>query len=345
VFEPTSGEYDSYAVSVNSAIEANSLPKTSGRVRIYYIRIPSQLPEPDLHAIRRSRLGPLDLIKVTALMDITRGRREVTIGLLDGPVALDHASLIRTSIRQLATNGSSTCSEPSTAACSHGTFVAGILSARRDSDTPGICPDCTLLVRPIFHEKALGLEAVPSITPLELAAAIIDSVEAGAQILNISSVMRQLSTRSDRDLEASLDYAARHGVIVIVAAGNQGMIGSTPLTRHPWVIPVVGYELSGRPMDQTNLGHSLGRRGIGAPGQVTSINIEGQQPLVQWGTSFAAPLVTGTIALLWSLFPTATATEVKLAVGSQHARPATLAPPLLDAWAAYERLSTALTRR
>ena len=41
-------------------------------------------------------------------------------------------------------------------ACMHGTFVAGILSAKRDFPIPGICPECILLVRPYFWEKVHG---------------------------------------------------------------------------------------------------------------------------------------------------------------------------------------------
>jgi len=43
-------------------------------------------------------------------------------------------------------------SVPGRPACSHGTLVAGVLSARRDSLHPGICPGCTLVVRPIFSD-------------------------------------------------------------------------------------------------------------------------------------------------------------------------------------------------
>jgi hypothetical protein len=64
---------------------------------------------------------------------------------------------------------------------------------------------------------------------------------------------------------------------VIVAAGNQGTLGSTAITCHPWVIPVVGYDLQGRPMNHSNLGSSIGRRGLGAPGdRITSIGANGK---------------------------------------------------------------------
>jgi hypothetical protein len=36
---------------------------------------------------------PLELVKLTALMERTSGSPEVTIGLIDGPVATQHADL------------------------------------------------------------------------------------------------------------------------------------------------------------------------------------------------------------------------------------------------------------
>jgi subtilisin family serine protease len=143
-----------------------------------------------------------------------------------------------------------------------------------------------------------------------------------------------------------LDLATQRRVIIVAAAGNQGALGSSPITRHPWVIPVAAYDLSGRPMTQSNLGQSIGRRGLGAPGdKITSLGAEGK-PLTFGGTSAAAPFVTGAVALLWSTFPAATAADVKVAVTHASAsRRTAVVPPLLDAWAAYQLLGKSRMRR
>jgi subtilisin family serine protease len=192
------------------------------------------------------------------------------------------------------------------------------------------------LVRSIFAESLLINGQLPSSLPEELAAAIVESIDAGARVLNLSVAVAQPSATGQHALEEALNYAARQGVILVAAAGNQASVGSSVITRHPWAIPVVACDLRGRPMSLSNLGRSIGRGGLSAPGdRVTSLGTDGK-PVTSSGTSIAAPYVTGAVALLWSEFPDATAAEVKIAltqisVGSRR----TVIPPLMDAWKAY----------
>ena len=291
-------------------------------------------------------MTPLELVQLPALMAFTSGSEDIVIALLDGPVVLDHPDLLSERIRDIPGGVGGRCSQASSSACQHGTFVAGILSARRCSVAPAICPGCSLLVRPIFPEKTAEGELLPRATAQQLAAAIGDCIAAGARVLNLSAAMSPSSTRDERELRDVLDHAARRGVLMVAAAGNQGTLGSSAITRHPWVIPVVSYGLNGRPMAQSNLGSSMGRRGLGAPGEeVTSLSPQGQ-PRILAGTSFATDFVTGAVALLWSMFPDATATEVKHAITHIFPRRRTsVVPPLLNAWAAYSILSRTQPRK
>jgi len=294
----------------------------------------------------RNAMTPLDLVGLTPLINRGSGRPEVTIGLIDGPVVMNHPELDRQNIREIPGNRSGSCTRTNSIACLHGTFVAGILSAKRGSFAPAICPGCTLLIRPVFTEVTAGNTQIPSATPQAVAAAIIECVEAGACCLNLSLALPKPSSRDERELEQVLDHAAKRGVIIVVAAGNQGTLGSTAITRHSWVIPVVACDLFGRPMNESNLGRSIGSRGLSAPcGAVTSLGAAGN-PLTFGGTSVATPFVTGAIALLWSAFPMATAAQVRFAVTQAFApRRATVVPPLLNAQAAYQYLMTTQTSR
>jgi subtilisin family serine protease len=279
-------------------------------------------------------------------MERARGSAEITIGLIDGPVATQHPDLAAENLREIRGNSGGACAYPNSAACLHGTFVAGILMAKRGSGAPAICPDCTLVTRPIFPEKISGRDYMPSASPQELAAAIIECIDAGARVINLSLALAQPSTQRVRSLEEALDATVKRGVLVIAAAGNQGTLGSSAITRHPWVIPVVACDSHARPVSESNLGNSLGKRGLMAPGSaITSLAGDGRS-LTLGGTSVAAPFVTGAIALLWSEFPAMSAAEIKLAVTQASSpRRAAVVPRLLDAAAAYETLLNASSRR
>jgi subtilisin family serine protease len=285
-------------------------------------------------------MGPLELVKLDRLMERTSGTYEIVIGLIDGPVAMDHPDFAGNNIRGLPGKQSASCTLSNSVACQHGTFVAGVLSAQRGSSAPAICPGCTLLVLPIFMENHAANGQMPSATPEQLATAITDSIDAGATVINLSAALAQPGSRGERLLEQALDYSARRGVLVVAAAGNQGTVGSSAITRHPWVIAVIGCDLEGKPTTESNLGRSIGRWGLAAPGQnITSLGTN-NGPQTSGGTSVAAPFVTGTIALLWSEFPGASAARIKLAVTLAGRRPRRkIAPPLLDAWAAYEAMT------
>ncbi|WP_035844507.1 S8 family serine peptidase [Kitasatospora azatica] len=300
-------------------------------------------------------MKPVDLVRLAPLMARTAGRPEVAVGLVDGFVAADQPAFDGRRIRLLSGEAVSCAGGCDRAApnsrCLHGTFVAGVLSAERSSAAPGICPDCTLLIRPIFEPDHPGHAGYPNhpgrprqpggaAARLEdLAAAIVETVDAGARVLNLSVAPERPSNGGHRELTAALDHAANRGVITVVAAGNQGRLAGSVLTRHPWTIPVVAYDARGRPMNLSNLGGSIGGRGIGAPGEAIVSLGPGDRPLRLTGTSAAVPFVVGTVALLLSQFPQASPTEVRHAVErSGCARRRTVVPPLLDAWAAWTGL-------
>jgi subtilisin family serine protease len=280
----------------------------------------------------------LAAVNLQPLMELTRGRPEIAVGLLDGPVLTTLPAFSEATIRWWPP-AAPPAGRPDGPAARHGTFVAGILSGDRSSIAPGICPGCTLIVRPIFGQaSADGRSAVRS-TPEELAEALVRCAEAGVRVANVSAAVIGGAGGGERVLREALDQAMRRGMLVVVAAGNEGRVGGSALTTHPWAIPVVACGPAGQPLDASNLGASVGTRGLGAPGdRVVSLTPEGGG--AEWsGTSVAAPFVTGAIALLWSLYPEASAAVVRSAVLQATSRRRSIVPPLLDASAAHRRLS------
>jgi subtilisin family serine protease len=113
--------------------------------------------------------------------------------------------------------------------------------------------------------------------------------EAGARVLNLSLAVARSPSRGERALKFALDHAARRGVIIVAAAGNQGTVGGTIITSHPWVIAVAACNANGKPVNSSNLGASIGLRGLCAPGEgVTSLGAHGQT-LTFGGASVATP--------------------------------------------------------
>lgn len=285
-------------------------------------------------------MGPLDVVHLTALMDRTSGRPEIIVALIDGPVLMADPQQWSSHVSYQDGNLRGICSRASSAACSHGTFVASILAAKRETLAPAICPGCTLLVRAIFQEALTTDGPEPSASPEQLAAAIVDTVDAGARVLNMSMGLARPSTKPEPRLREAMDYAASRGAIPVVAAGNQRAVGSSALTGHSWSVPVVACNLTGKPTLESNFGASAGRRGLRAPGEdIVGLGTDGNLKLSR-GSSVAAPFVTGAIALLWSVFPRASARDVRLALRPLSSpRPGSLMPILLNAWAAYEFLA------
>ena len=283
---------------------------------------------------------PLDVVKLRSLMDRTSGRAEVKVGVIDGPVIVDHPDLESARIEEWPAAVRAESAPSDRDARVHGTFVTGILAARRGSHAPAICPGCTILVHPIFGGSSSGTKARPSATPQVLATTIRDCVDAGARVVNLSLALEGGSAGGNAQLMEALRYAARRGVLVVAAAGNEGTLRSSTITGHPWVISVAACDGRGRPLSISNLGRSIGSRGVAAPGDaITSLGPEGR-PLSLGGTSAAAPFVTGAIALLASEFPMASPAEIRLAVTrASAARCHAVVPPLLDAEAAYQMLA------
>src|SRR5688572_12353690 len=134
---------------------------------------------------RRPSMSPLDSVRLSNLMALTSGNPEISVGLIDGPVDLNHPSLHGRNIRSISMQSGGACAQVNNGACMHGTFVTGMLCANKDSSAPAICPDCTLLLRPVFSESTSHSKGMTSATPGELAVAIVECIHAGARILNM----------------------------------------------------------------------------------------------------------------------------------------------------------------
>jgi subtilisin family serine protease len=289
-------------------------------------------------------MDSLDLTRLQSLMNLSSGHPDISIGIVDGPIYLDHPAFQTSKIKTVRDSQFDVCKNASSIACSHGTFIAGILCAKRGLPAPAICPDCNIIFNPIFKEGMDNTNEkemiLPSATPEDLANAIIETVDAGARIINLSLGLSASSLTRYDTLQQAYDYSLHKGVIIVVAAGNQGNIGNISLINHKWLIPVAACDEYGRFDPNSNFGPSIGNRGVMAPG----VNIRSTYPDEKYtnmsGTSFAVPFVTGSIALLWSIFPNATPAAIIQSItrATSFFNRRSIIPPLLNVEAAWSKL-------
>jgi subtilisin family serine protease len=289
-------------------------------------------------------MDPLAQTNLYSLMSISKGIPQVGIGIIDGPVDLSHPALKNSRIRTIRESQLAACKSADSIACIHGTFIAGILCAQRGSTAPAIVPDCEIILRPIFTGGSLDSRnnniIVPASTPEELSTAIIETVDAGAKVINLSLGLSASSLTVYQELQDAYHYACRRGVIIVVAAGNQGKLGYAPLVHNLWVLPVVACDNSGNLSPESNFGASIGSRGLMAPGvNITSTWPKGKYNQMS-GSSVAAPFVTGAVALLWSIFPNAASTEIIYCIMNTLHRRRTIIPPIVNAEVAFRLMSS-----
>ncbi len=281
---------------------------------------------------------PVSLVHLDQLKAASKGSRQVGIGIIDGPVDWSHPDFREAGPTMHLATGA--CRIQESFACRHGTFVSGVLAASRDSVAPGLCPGCRFVVRPVFAEAG-ALARTPQASPDELAHAIEEVVAQGARLINLSLELRQAGQgrRGEARLRQAFEMAFQRGVLLIAASGNQGKVGRTPFLDHPWVIPVAACHPPGILSRGSNIGLRIGQRGVMAPGSgVISLAPGGGYARLE-GTSVAAPFVTAALALLWSLFPQASAAMVRESILPPRKGRTSVVPPLMDAQAAWFRLA------
>jgi hypothetical protein len=254
------------------------------------------------------------------------------VAIIDGPY--DASALKGILARPPIDLGRGHCDRNPRSACGHGTFILGLLGAAKDVRFPGLCPECQILQIPLFDDEDASEAGVA-----DLAYAITQAVQAGAQLINLSLAILDADAQHDWALENALNDAEARGAVVIAAAGNQGRFANGQLLSHAVTIPVVAVDARGEPLPSCNFGPAIARRGISAPGDAVSGYAPGGELTKMSGTSVATAVATGLLAQVWAARPGTSAAKLRAAVARLGPRDGR-APPLLDT----EALLTMLDR-
>ena len=213
----------------------------------------------------------------------------------------------------------------------HGTFVTGVIAAKRDNGIgiAGINPSARIMVLKALDAFGRGHASM-------IAEAIVYAADNGAKIINLSLGGRGLTQIE----QLAVNHANDEGAILVVAAGNDGEeVSHYSPSGLAGVVTVTASDRNDRRAGFSNWGPEVD---IAAPGiDVLSLRARNTDLLsfiqnVKYeigkgvlgvdrayyrgsGTSFAAPIVSGTLSLLLSRFPAST-TEQALRMMLQSAR-------------------------
>jgi len=266
-----------------------------------------------------------DKIQAKEAWSITQGSPKIMVAIVDDYFDLNHPELNSTRIVESWSVLSGTRDvAPPDESYSHGTMVASLAVGNIDNyaGACGIAPNCSFM--PISIGSYDGY-----ILPSALIVGVLRAVHSGADVVNVSagwganfteqgkSIKEQIrwSRRNMKELERAWNYlyqvAANRNTVIVYAAGNErDYIAVDPKKRSDNIICVSSVNME----DQwsahfSNVGnfpeYNTHASTISAPGEYIFGALPNNQYTIDLtpscGTSFAAPLVTGAVALLKSV--------------------------------------------
>lgn len=213
----------------------------------------------------------------------------------------------------------------------HGTHVSGIMagSGKMSADKQGIpvysgiAPRANLIMLKVLDEKGNGntehvLEGIDWI--------VKNRVKYGIRLLNISvGMLPSAGKKEQQELLAAVDEVWDRGIFVVAAAGNNGpKENSVTIPGISRKILTVGSSddvstdsgMKGLKRGYSSSGPTeccIVKPEIVAPGtKITSTSRDGKGYALKSGTSMAAPVVTGALALAYQKYPHLLPAEMKL---------------------------------
>lgn len=241
-----------------------------------------------------------------ALDRLARGLdgRNVTVAVLDSGVQANHPALsgrLTANGRDLLASGGSV---PGGEDCrGHGTAVASLIAGKDQDGFRGIAPRAKIM--PIRVNETVGDapdDEGRKTDDNKIAAAIDWAVDHGADVINLSFAYLNGDADPDKHpvFAAAVRRAIERDVVVVAAVGNNADATDSFPANLPDVIGVAAINEKGARWQHSTKGSYVD---ISAPGEAVLVAWPGGVYTEQSGTSFATPIVAGTVALLKQLHP------------------------------------------
>ncbi len=260
--------------------------------------------------------------------DFTRGKSggSETADVNQSTVAvLDHrkpAKVSQSTVAVLDQSSVAVLDGPEYAAFGHGTMVSGIVHL--------VAPQAKIMPLKSFHADGTGYNS-------DILNAIYYAVNHGAKVINMSFNY----ATSSQELTKAVNYANSMGVVCVAAAGNDG----AQATVYPGALKNVIDVASTGDSDIRSTFSNYGAPPVwlSAPGEGIMTTYPYGTWAAGWGTSFSAPLVSGTAALMVSSGPTKLSLKSILQgnnAGTEAAAALSHAQPISDFQMGHGRLDT-----
>ncbi|MCC6175439.1 MAG: S8 family serine peptidase [Chloroflexi bacterium] len=226
----------------------------------------------------------LPRIQAPSAWDRSGGGQGIKVGILDTGIA-DHPDLRG---QVVAAQNFSPSTRGTGDYSGHGTHVAGTVAAIANNNVgvSGIAWGASLL-----NAKVLGDDGIGSLS--SVANGIVWAADNGARVINLSLGAPMDCPTSMQD---AIDYAWSRGVVLVAAAGNQGMNAPGTPSNCNNVIPVGAIDGNDLRASFSNYGPAVP---LAAPGtMILSTSRDGGYGWMS-GTSMASPHVAAVAALVW----------------------------------------------